>query len=578
MANEKVEKVLDIKVNYADAIAGIAKYSDQLDRAKRNEEALKTSYKEQLINRTQYNIKMAESKKATIECNEKIKVYNQAIRNQIKIEQEQEGSLTSLRAQLSSTTAQYDKLSRSERNSAKGQELKDKINATTKELKAAEEETGRFYRSVGSYKDAILTATGAQIPYLNALKQNTAIMSGLTSHIGSLKGEMSNILATYKANTVAVQTYSGAQKAAAITSNLLSTALKVLKLALISTGIGAIVVLIGSLVAWLAKTQAGTEALSKVMASFGAVINVIIDRIAKFGGALVKILSGDIKGGFKDMKDSFAGIGEEIANDAKQAYALKEALIQLEKQQVMLDMKRAASRAEIEKLRLLADDTTKSLDERLKAAQRAYDIENALQQESIEIGKKKLANMLGQTELTAEANDLIQKMAEGAITADEAISQIGISQSTMEDLKEFSRLFGEVASAEAESYSRSRGIQKKMNQMRKQESDNFSALKQKELAEVRKAEDEMLKLIQDEREKQAQTIALQYNRQIEDLKTRLATETGLTVTAKQELNNQILALEQQRDNDLQKLSNDALAKEISARQKLIALQLEGVKQ
>ena len=110
---------------------------------------------------------------------------------------------------------------------------------------------------------------------------------------GGLKDELVKITVQYKAGTVTANMFSGAQKTAAITSNLLSTALKVLKLALISTGIGAIVVLLGSLVAWLAKTQKGTEFLSNVMSSFGAIIDVIIDRIAKFGGAIAKFFSGD---------------------------------------------------------------------------------------------------------------------------------------------------------------------------------------------------------------------------------------------------------------------------------------------
>lgn len=107
----------------------------------------------------------------------------------------------------------------------------------------------------------------------------------------------------------------------------------------------------------------------------------------------------------------------------------------------MLNMKRAASRSEIERLKLIADDTTKSLKERTDAATKAYDMENKLQQESIDIGRKKLANLLGQIELTGEANKLLDDMAQGAITADEVISRLGISESTVKDLKEFSQVF-----------------------------------------------------------------------------------------------------------------------------------------
>ncbi len=83
-------------------------------------------------------------------------------------------------------------------------------------------------------------------------------------------------------------------------------------------------------------------------------------------------------------------------------------------------------------------------------------MENKLQQESIDIGRKKLANLLGQIELTGEANKLLDDMAQGAITADEVISRLGISESTVKDLKEFSKVFSDVAQKEMESYTRNK--------------------------------------------------------------------------------------------------------------------------
>lgn len=430
---------------------------------------------------------------------------------------------------------------------------------------------------MGNYKDAILQATEAQVPFVSILRSGVSVLRGTKEFVGGLKDELVKITVQYKAGTVTANMFSGAQKTAAITSNLLSTALKVLKLALISTGIGAIVVLLGSLVAWLAKTQKGTEFLSNVMSSFGAIIDVIIDRIAKFGGAIAKFFSGDFSGAAKDMKDSFSGIGKEISNDAKQAWALNDALQQLEKSETMLNMKRAASRSEIERLKLIADDTTKSLKERTDAATKAYDMENKLQQESIDIGRKKLANLLGQIELTGEANKLLDDMAQGAVTADEVISRLGISESTVKDLKEFSQVFSDVAQKEMESYTRNKETQNKINAMRKESVDKAKVVKEKELSEIRKAEDEMLKLVKDSREKQSIEIERQFSRQIEDLRVRLIEEQDLTTKARGAINNQIIALEQQKNDALQQLSEEQLMKEVENRQKLISLQLESVK-
>ena len=98
-----------------------------------------------------------------------------------------------------------------------------------------------------------------------------------------------------------------------------------------------------------------------------------------------------------------------------------------------------------------------------------------------------------------------------------------------------------------------------------------------ELEEIRKAEDELLELVKDSREKQRKETELAYDREIEDLQNRLTTEKDLTAKAREAINTQITALEQQKQNALDKLSEEELKKEIENRQKIIELQLEVVK-
>ena len=258
------------------------------------------------------------------------------------------------------------------------------------------------------------------------------------------------------------------------------------------------------------------------------------------------------------------------------AWKLKAALIDLEKQETMLNMKRSAGRAVIEEQKRIADDTTKSLNERIAASQKAFDLEMSLGREAIDIGKKKLANMLGEIELSEQANQLIKDMAAGAVTADEAIGKLGLSNSTVDDLKEFATLFGEVSQMEAEMNSRSKESQNKANQLRKEAAAAAQASRDAETAEIRKAEDELLKLVTDTREKQRTEVERSYDRQIEDLKTRLERETTLTVKAREAINQQIAALEDQKEADLQKLSDEALKKEIETVQKTIELKLAAV--
>lgn len=83
-----------------------------------------------------------------------VRGLNKDIQNAIKSNREQQGSMNSLRAELSILTAQYDKLSEAELNAAKGKELKDKINTYNESLRKGEENTDRYQRSVGNYAKA----------------------------------------------------------------------------------------------------------------------------------------------------------------------------------------------------------------------------------------------------------------------------------------------------------------------------------------------------------------------------------------------------------------------------------------
>lgn len=557
MANT-TEKILDIKVNYSTAIKAIAEYQSKIDEAREAEKKLKEELKNGEISRDEYNKQMAASKAYITDCNDSIRALSKQMQNQIKQEKENEGSLKSLRAELSNLTAEYDALSKADRENAEiGGVLKDRINEVTKELKGAEEETQRYYRNVGNYKNAIIEAADANIPFVHQINQLVTGLGGLRSYLSGVKDEMVKVATTT----------TGATKV-----------LKLLKVALVSTGIGAIVVALGSLVSYLSRTQAGIELANKVMASLGATVDVLIDRASKLGSALVNLFSGNFRQAGEDAKAIFSGIGEEIAEETKLAWELSDVLNEIDKREVMLSMSRAANRAEIEKLKKVADDTTLSTNERIKAAEKAAKIEQDDLKIQTQLAEARLANSLGFTQMNDEVRKLIEQIKAGDITADEVISKLGLSQSTIEDLKEFREQYVQLQELQEDSYGRQTELQNTLNGIREEGADKAQEMRDKELEEVRKAEDAMLVLVKDGRQKQTQEIEYEYNRQIEDLKNRLSTETDLTAKAREAINTQIEALEQQKEQALDKLSDEELQKEIDNRQKLIEAQLASVEE
>ena len=113
----------------------------------------------------------------------KVRALRKEIQNNLRIEEEQKGSLKQLRAALSNLTAEYDRLSQAEREATKGKRLEDKINGVTKALKGAEEETGRYYRNVGNYDNAIKEAIGLNSDFAKTLFEIAEGGTGATTKI-----------------------------------------------------------------------------------------------------------------------------------------------------------------------------------------------------------------------------------------------------------------------------------------------------------------------------------------------------------------------------------------------------------
>jgi hypothetical protein len=94
---------------------------------------------------------------------------------------------------------------------------------------------------------------------------------------------------------------------------------------------------------------------------------------------------------------------------------------------------------------------------------------------------------------------------------------------------------------------------------------------------IRQAQDSALALLKEGVEKQRQAINQSYDRQIEDLKRKLQQEKNLTAAAREAINQTIQNIEQQRQNELQKLSGEETKKRIENETRLIDLKLQAIK-
>lgn len=164
-----------------------------------------------------------------------------------------------------------------------------------------------------------------------------------------------------------------------------------IKAGLISTGIGAFVVIIGSLASYLVNTKAGAEKLEQVLAGVGAAISVLTDRISMIGGAIAKVFSGDFKGAANDVKGALDGIADEIVEEASAASRLKAELQGVADATREFNIEKAETNQEIAKALLLAEDETKSNEERLQALKDALALEEQTTEKQLELQRRRVA-------------------------------------------------------------------------------------------------------------------------------------------------------------------------------------------
>ena len=173
MADETTRKIYDVKVNAGDAIKALVDLNAKSQELKKAQKELDLS--------TQEGAEAYYSYEAQIrDVSSQMAQYRKEIQNDIKAQRENEGSLKSLRAQLSNLNSAYDELSEADRTGKIGQEMQKQILEVTNTLKKAEGETGRFQRNVGDYTNSIIDGFskfgGTTNQVINPIKNATSAL------------------------------------------------------------------------------------------------------------------------------------------------------------------------------------------------------------------------------------------------------------------------------------------------------------------------------------------------------------------------------------------------------------------
>jgi len=335
---------------------------------------------------------------------------------------------------------------------------------------------------------------------------------------------------------------------------------RTLKGAIAATGIGLLIIAVGSLAAAFTSSEEGQNKFAKIMAQIGVVTGNVIDILANLGSsllaagkALIKLATGDIKGAsaaWSEFKDNIKETGEGIKNfvketkeELKTVRELSDNIAKADKLDRDLLIQRAEAERDIAKFREIA--TRK-------------DLYNAEQRKQALIDASNLNDEIINKEIEA------QKIRLEAIRINNSLSG-----STKDDLQAEAEAQAELIRLETDRYTR-----------KKQLGAELSAINQQELAEIKAIQEARQKEIDDQIELDTKLIDDEIAREVakEDrlFQLKLESEKKARDLAQKEADERVRIKQQEEDAKAQ-LTNltftliQGLAKEGSALAKAAAV-------
>lgn len=247
---------------------------------------------------------------------------------------------------------------------------------------------------------------------------------------------------------------------------------KTLKGAIIATGLGALLVAITSLVAYFKETERGADALRVIMGTLGAVTGKLMDVIIGLGEALFKAFSDPkqalidfgnairenitnrvegmlellpalgkaiklaLSGEFKEAGkvaadavgkvtlgvenvtdkvgaavDSVKAFGQSLVDAGAEGARIAKIFNEIEKAERQLVVQRAQANKQIQEARFIADDLTKSTEERIAAIQLAGKLEDEVATKELETARKRALALKQQADISESNKQTLDEIA-----------------------------------------------------------------------------------------------------------------------------------------------------------------------
>jgi len=181
---------------------------------------------------------------------------------------------------------------------------------------------------------------------------------------------------------------------------------KSLKLAVAATGIGLLVVAVGSLTAMFSRSEEGQNKFAKILTQLGVIAGNVMDIFSDLGKVVFNVFTGNFKAAKEALNEVTEGVknfGEETAKEIEKAGELSDMRAKADKEERKLITERAEANRRVAELReKAADKENVSVEERIEAIKEAGRIEEEITQKEIAAARlrfeaKRLENSLAES-------------------------------------------------------------------------------------------------------------------------------------------------------------------------------------
>ena len=247
----------------------------------------------------------------------------------------------------------------------------------------------------------------------------TSALDEITGLFGTSMGEINKTLSTLGGGFLSLRS---AINKTSESATLGAKAFNILKVAMVSSGIGAVVAILGSLVAYFKKSQDGADKLAVAMGQLKQVFLVISDAAIAVGRTIINGFSKAFdffesrwklfksRAGIKDAADEEEKADKNVFQRRRELTLRQQ---KLERDQIEWTVERAKLQTQIEEQReIAADKTNKTAAERLAANLKAQELLNQLYAKQQQFAQERLDILREENSLSESTNQDLQAEAD----------------------------------------------------------------------------------------------------------------------------------------------------------------------